>query len=407
MKSNIFKGSLILLIGFGIFNLLNLVYQFSMARLLTLSELSILATLFSLVYIFAIFSESIQTVVAKYTVLAGSNDGKLKGLLQRFFRKSKKFAKTAILFYLIIAILFYWFLEINYLLLALTGVILYFMFLLPITRGAIQGRKQFVSLSANLVLESGLKLFFSILLVLIGFEIYGAMIGFILGASIAFLFSFKPLKKIYKSNEEPMDVGGIFNYAMKNSSIIAGVILFYSIDVVFARWLFLPEIAGTYAVASLLGKIILWASIPVSKAMFPLAAETVKGDREGKKILRNSIIILLFLIFLCVGMTIFSEEVITLFYGSELTGAVEVLPYLVVAFSLIALSNMILLYKISKETLNRKYSISISLLVLIEAVLFYYNRSNTLSFAKSFLLVSGILMAIAIFSLRSTKNRHI
>ncbi|MGV8131556.1 MAG: hypothetical protein ACP5N7_05655, partial [Candidatus Pacearchaeota archaeon] len=158
---------------------------------------------------------------------------------------------------------------------------------------------------------------------------------------------------------------------------------------------------------SLLGKIILWASIPVSKAMFPLAAENIKGNKENKNILRNSIIILLFLIFLCVGMTLFSEEVITLFYGSELTGAVAVLPYLVVAFSLIAFSNMILLYKISKETLNKKYALSIFLLVLVESVLFYYNRSDILSFAKSFLLASGLLMVIALFSFRISKNRHI
>lgn len=404
MKSNVLRGSVILLIGFGIFNFLNLIYQVAMARLLTLSELSILATLFSLVYIFAIFSESIQTVVAKYTVLAGKNDGKLKGLLRRFFRKSKKFARFILLIYLLIAILFYTLLEINYILLALTGVILYLMFLLPVTRGFLQGRKEFGRLSNNLIIESAVKLISSIALVFLGFKIYGAIVGFIIGTLIAFILSLKSLKKIYISDEEPMDVGNISNYAIRNSFVIAGVILFYSADVVFARWLFTPEVAGTYAVASLLGKIILWASIPVSKAMFPISAETIIGSREDKNVIRNSIYILLFLTFLCSSMIIFSKQVITLFYGKELIGAINSLPYLVIAFSLIAFSNIILLYQISKGIIKKWYLFSLIFLVVIEMILFYLSRNDLVLFSQSFVLSSFLLILMAIFSLINGKK---
>lgn len=405
MKQGILRGSIILLIGFGVFNFLNLVYQFAMARLLSLSEISILSALFSLVYIFAIFSESIQTVVAKYTVSTENNDGKLKGLLIRFFRKSKRLGFLAIAIYLVIALFFYLFLDIHYSLLALNGILLYFMFLLPVTRGAMQGKKKFWALSKNLILESALKLLFSCLFVFLGFKIYGAIGGFILGTTIAYLASFYPLKKIYGSKEELMNVGGITKYARDNSFVIAAVILFYSADVIFARWLFAPDVAGTYAVASLLGKIILWASIPVTKAMFPLSAEATNSI-ENKKVLRSSIKVFLLLLFLCATMLSFSKQIITLFYGSELTGAIEVLPYLVIAFSTIAFSNMILLYQISKGTIDKLFTIVLLCLVLVECILFYFNNQDLVSFATSFVISSALLMVVALSSLVA-KKRHI
>lgn len=405
MRSEVIKGSLTLLIGFGIFNFLNLIYQFAMARMLSLSEISILSALFSLVYVFAIFSESIQTVVAKYTVSTENNDGKLKGLLRRFFRKSKRLGFLALIFYLIIALFFYLFLNIHYSLLALNGILLYLMFLLPVTRGAMQGRKKFGALSKNLVMESALKLLFSVLLVFLGFKIYGAIGGFILGTTIAYFASFYPLKKIYEAREESMSVGNISKYARENTLIIAAVILFYSSDVIFARWFFSPELAGTYAVASLLGKIILWASIPVTKAMFPLSAEATNSI-ENKKVLNSSIKVFFLLLFLCAIMLIFSKQAITLFYGSELTGAVEVLPYLVIAFSLIAFSNMILLYQISKGTVNQWFTLSLLIVVFVEFLLFTLSKENLVSFAMGFVISSVMLMVVSLISLANRK-RHI
>ncbi len=405
MKSKILSGSFILLIGFGVFNILNLGYQFAMARILSLSDISILATLFSLVYIFAIFSESLQTIVAKYSSSTNGDRGKLKDLLKRFIRKSRRIGLYFLMFYLCVSVILSWILSINYILLALNGLILYLMFLLPVTRGAMQGCKNFKALSWNLIIESGLKLTFSIIFVLLGWKIYGAIGGFVLGTVVAFIVSFIPLKKIYESNQENIDVGNINLYALGNSIIIALIILFYSVDVIFARWMFSPEIAGTYAIASLLGKIILWASIPIGKAMFPLTAETIKGSNEDKKVFRGSLKILIAITALTViFMTIFSKQVINLFYGRELTEAITILPYLVIAFSLIAFSNIIFLYQISKGIIKNRYRYLLLLVIIIEFALFYFMKDNLRIFSIGFVISAIFLFVISLFCL---KDRHI
>lgn len=67
MSNELVKGSIVLFILFNIFNVLNFVFQFLMARMLGPSDYGVFAALITLIYIIAIPSDSIQTVVSKYT----------------------------------------------------------------------------------------------------------------------------------------------------------------------------------------------------------------------------------------------------------------------------------------------------------------------------------------------------
>ena len=107
------KGSLILLVSFGLFNLFNLLFQVSMARMLDIVDYGILATLFTITYLFGIFSESIQTVIVKYTSNE-NNEGKIKNILRKSLRKSLIFPTLFFLLYLIVSIPLMFILDINY-----------------------------------------------------------------------------------------------------------------------------------------------------------------------------------------------------------------------------------------------------------------------------------------------------
>ena len=56
VNRGVVKGSLILLIAFNVFNGLNFVFHFFMARMLSVSDYGILATLFTITYVLAVFS---------------------------------------------------------------------------------------------------------------------------------------------------------------------------------------------------------------------------------------------------------------------------------------------------------------------------------------------------------------
>ncbi len=75
-----------MLIVFNLYSFLNFVFQASMAHFLSVADYGVLAALSYLAYFLSIFSESIQTVIAKYASTE-SNEGALKNMIKRGARK--------------------------------------------------------------------------------------------------------------------------------------------------------------------------------------------------------------------------------------------------------------------------------------------------------------------------------
>src|SRR3989344_1047358 len=146
-SKTLLSGSILLLFTFNLYNLLNFVFHFSMARLLSIADYGVLATLFSINYILGIFTESIQTVITKYST--SLKDGMLKNLLKRSLRKSVKISFVIFLLYLIIIIPLSYLLKISYPLMLLSGLLIFCAFLPPVVRGILQGKKMFKFLGLN------------------------------------------------------------------------------------------------------------------------------------------------------------------------------------------------------------------------------------------------------------------
>src|SRR3989344_7325738 len=120
IDKRLWGGGIILIIAFGIYNFFNFVFQLSMARMLSITDYGIFATLFAMIYMLSIFVETIQTIITKYS--SKENDkGKLKNIFGKSLRKSFFIALVFFIFYLIIAIPLVYLLKINYYLLALSG----------------------------------------------------------------------------------------------------------------------------------------------------------------------------------------------------------------------------------------------------------------------------------------------
>jgi O-antigen/teichoic acid export membrane protein len=100
-KDELVRGSLILIIMIGIFNILNYIFQISMARMLGPADYGVLAVLMSIVYIFGIPSEAIQTIISRYT--SKFNVRRSLGKIKEMLIKS---VKRGLLFSLIIFLVF-------------------------------------------------------------------------------------------------------------------------------------------------------------------------------------------------------------------------------------------------------------------------------------------------------------
>lgn len=394
-------GSLVLLITFNLYNILNFIFQFSMARMLSVIDYGILATLFSIIYISGVFSESIQTIIMKYTS-SEKNSGRIKNLMKLSLKKALYVSLILFIIFLFIAIPLKYLLNINYPLLALTGIIIISSFFTPVTRGIMLGKKMFKSLGFNLIAESFGKLVLSIILVFIGLKVYGAIIATIIAVSLAFLFSISSLKYITKSKEKPAKIEGIYQYSVPVFFITLIITLFFSIDIIIAKIMFSEQEAGAYAIASILAKTIFWGTAPISKAMFPLSAENGSDNKKSRNIALNAFIFLfLCIIVILTAFYFFPNLIIKIFSGKELIESSSILFLLGIALSLLSLSNLVLLYKLSKDkTKGYLYSV---IFLIIEIVLLFYFSSSLIQFSLALIASSAMFLIGSLFVLREQK----
>lgn len=387
---DLIKGSFILLLAFGLSNFLHFLYQLSMARMLTLGEYGILAPLSAIIYIFLIFSESVQTIITKYS--NKENDkGKLKNLIKRSFRKAFSISLVFFVIYLIASVPLSFYLDINYFLVSFTGLMIFVTLLAPITRGIMQGKERFVGLGLNMIIESGGKLFLGIFFVYLGFKVFGAIAGIISAGIISIVISLIPLKDIIRSKENKVETIGIYNYAKPTFLITFIIIVFYSLDVIIAKIFFPAEIAGSYAIASILGKIIFWGTLPISKAMFPMSAEEENRKERSEDIFLNSLIMLLLGTTLAlIVFYLFPEFIINIFSGKVVPEAQKVLFFVGIAFGLTSIANLILLYKLSLGKV--KGCSYLFIFIIIEIVLLCIFSANLFQFSIAFITAAAVLL---------------
>lgn len=395
IRTGLLTGSLTLLITINIFNILNYLFHFATARLLTSTNYGILAALMSILFIFTVPAEAIQTIIARYTSKE-PDPGKIKNILKKALRKGLKISFLLFLVYLLIAVPVSMFININYFLMALTGLFIFIVFLLPITRGALQGKKKFNSLGLNMILEAGTKLLLAIFLVLAGFQVYGAMAAVIIGAFLAFGLSFLTLREIFYRKEKPADTRGIYKYSTPVFITVLAVTIFYSLDIILAKAFFPSELAGQYAIASILAKIIFFGTLPISKAMFPISAEAHRNGSKSRGILAKSLIVIGLLITLSlIIISLFPDILIRIFSGSYYPQSAKILFYLAVSMSLISLTNLILLYKLSIDKIKR-YNLMF-LFLIVEVALLSYFRESLMQYSISLMIANLIFLLGSIF----------
>jgi len=385
-------GSLVLLITFGIFNLINFIFQLKMARMLSIADYGILATLLSIMYFLGIFSESIQTVITKYS--SDIKNGMLKNLFNKSVKKGFKISLVIFALYLAIAVPGAILLKISYPLLALNGLIIFTSFAIPVSRGILQGMRKFSALGINLIIEAFVKLCLAVALVFIGWNVYGPITATIIGAIAAFFLSTLNLTGVMKSDEKDAKMMDIWAYAKPVFVAIFSITIFYSMDIIIAKIIFSAEITGVYSIASMISKIIFWGTQPISKAMFPLTA-TEEGKKKKKDKKENTffsamLLLGVLIIIAVIILWLFPDFVIKIYSGKILDGAGTVLLITGISMGLLSVANLNILHKLSRGKTNGYWCFLA--FVLVEILLLFYFSANLVQYSLALLTSSAVFL---------------
>ncbi|VVB78767.1 Polysaccharide biosynthesis protein [uncultured archaeon] len=403
VKSELFIGSLILMILINIGNVINYIFHFSMARMLGPASYGIFAVLANLIYIFSVPTLSIQTLVSKHTTKykVKKEYGRIKGVFNYLIKETLVISLVIYVIFLIASIYLSKSLNISFYLLALTGVFLFIAFISPIPIGILQGMKKFNTWGWNYVISCLSKLLIAIILVLIGFRVYGAILGFIIGTVISFFLVFPFIKEILYSKEIKEKVHIFSRDNLPTVLAILMIVLMYSVDVIFVKIFFDPETAGKYAIVSLLGKIILFGTSAVGNAMFPISSEKYESGGKSRGVIKKTY---LAVGFMCICALLifgfFPELIIKILFGARYLGAANILIYVATAFSVLSLLNIFILYKISINKFRLVHSIILALLFILELLVMFYTNSSLELFSISFMISTIIIFIASVILIR-------
>jgi O-antigen/teichoic acid export membrane protein len=388
-SNELVRSSLILMILLNIGNGFSYLFQFVMARLLGPADYGILAVITGVVAIFSIPSLSIQTVVAKNTAQfnAYNKISKIKGMFVSLIKKLSIYSFIVFILFSIISIPLSGYLKIDFPILLLSGLFIFGAFLQPVGAGILQGLKKFNSFGIIFLINTIFKFTMGVFLVLLGWKVYGATLGFIIGITLSFIFTFPFIMRIMrvKSSEEEIQI-----FTKKGFVEFMGVFIFvflFSLDVFFVKAFFSAESAGKYAVISMIGKIILFLAMTIGNVMLPINSEKFIKGHKTKDVFRKTIMLTLLICGIPLMIFyLFPEFVVKILFGEIYSSASNILLYVGVAFSFLSLLNILLLEKISTEKFRIKELSLMFLFLIVQIIVFliYHNSIEQFSIAFMF-----------------------
>lgn len=285
----LFSGSAIMVFGSNIANFFAYLYHFVVGRLLSPSEYGEVGAILSLLGLLSIFISFLGLVIVRF--VSSAREKELSSVLKWFYKIGFRVGLGISIAVFLLTPLIAYFLHIDVLTIFLIGPIFLVTTLSLIYKSFLHGRLRFGVLIIVLNSEMILRLIFAALFILLGFSVFGTVVGYFIASLVGlFLLIFyakrlklKDSKYFFNKHKEvfsyaiPIFVSSFFSYAL------------ISLDVIIVKHYFPAYEAGVYTVLSTLGRIIFFAVSPISSVMFPIIAKRRAEKLEYKQIFRLSL----------------------------------------------------------------------------------------------------------------------
>ena len=296
VKHPLFSGSFLMFAGSMFVNAVNYFYHLLMGRILGPVDYGTLASIFSILYITSIIPISASVSIVKFVSSA-------KDKIERisiYNSINKLTFNIALILALLMAVFSYpisVFLNINnFYEVLLIAPILFLTLVTLVNQATLQGILDFLGVVGPNLIASIVKLGAGLLLVWLGFSVMGAIWGVLLGGIFAYFISYKlihdkMLKHVSKSiGDDKYDLKDFYKYSLPVLIQSFALTSFFTTDVILVKHFFPSFETGLYAALSTLGKIIFFASSPVTSAMFPIISGKHARKEDYSKVLLFSLI---------------------------------------------------------------------------------------------------------------------
>jgi O-antigen/teichoic acid export membrane protein len=288
LHARIVSGSAVLLAGAGLTNAISLAYNIVIAAFLGPANFGHATVVYTLLTILSAVALSFQIVSAKVVAQQSSADQK-REVYRVFHRAAWGCGLLAALVLLVFQKGIASYLNLpDTVLVALLAIGSAFYVPLGCRRGCIQGIYEFRRLAINMVVEGGVRLGGSYLLIVLGFGVRGVIAANAAAIAAAY-FAIKP--QLGGQAFNPLRFWHVLRETSQALFFFAGQMLITNCDIVLVKHLFSAEAAGLYAAVALVGRVISSFSSAVVNTMFPLVAGTNDEERKDLKVIGTALLL--------------------------------------------------------------------------------------------------------------------
>jgi O-antigen/teichoic acid export membrane protein len=290
------SGSAFLFWGLMLGNAIAYVYQMLMARMMSPEQYGVLVTLTSISYVLSVLMRTFQAWIIK-AVASRSDPGRARAVFAAMLVPLASLGSLAFLGHWLFASAVADFLHLDATLpVIVLGVYTFSSFLVPAPRGVLMGLNRLYIGGAIHVLEPLARLAAGVALVYWGFGANGAIAGFALGNLLAFVIALVPLWPLLAepAGLEPRSapMPWLDRYAVLMLAVNACLMIVASVDQVAIKHYFSEQVAGNYAVAFLLGRVISMTTLALGWVIFTRAATMQPDDPGHARVLLKGLLVM-------------------------------------------------------------------------------------------------------------------
>lgn len=397
-SSQLFSGSLIMILASGLSGLASYFYHLLMGRMLGPVDYGLLASLISLIYLLGIPTTTLNLVLVKFvSSFKGKKD--FSAIAYLFRITAKKVLPVSLFFLLVFLILTPFIAKFLHLpalfpfvLILLTSFSSIF---LTINRSFLQGLLRFGHFSFSSFLEPFLKLVLGFFLVLWGFKINGALFGLVIGALVCYVYTFIPLRSIFKKEKAlcKLEYQEIFRFVLPVFFSTLAFTSLFTTDLILVRH-FLPEQSGFYAALANLGKIIFFINGSIISISFPLISERYSNGSNYHHLLWLSFFsIFLISAVISIFYFLFPFLMINLLYGRQYLSVVSLLGFFGIFLSFYSLCFLMVNFFLSVGKTKAVVMPLVAALAQIILICFFHQN------LWEIILISVFLLALLLIGL--------
>ena len=329
-------------------NAINYVYHLVMGRVLGPEDYGVLASLYSILYLAGIVPISASVSIVKFISSAKEEDvySVYSAIKKLVFRISITFLILFSLFSPLISR----FLKIEDVWsVALIAPIIFLSLMALVNQASAQGFLKFSGTVVPTLISAVAKFSLGILLVLAGWSVFGAVFGIVIGMALAYFYSAWFIKKILAERKaKKYDLGPFLKYGFPVLLQAFAFTSLFSTDVLLVKHFFDPFQAGIYGALSTLGKIIFFATSPVTATMFPIVSKRKSlGEGYHKVFLLAAGAIFAISFAITLFYWLFPQIAIGMLYGSAYLSASRELVWMGVFMLFYSLANLLVNYSLS------------------------------------------------------------